>query len=80
MMVAFSGAFISFNTICLSWLDKSFPSVTMTYVIVTLGKDLSSQDRQIVLKEMNAPENATIIEVTNDEEHKYLGDYIPKAL
>ncbi len=22
---------------------------------------------------MNAPENATIIEVTNDEEHKYLG-------
>ncbi|ATH92231.1 hypothetical protein ACH95_07055 [Bacillus glycinifermentans] len=48
-------------------------------VIITLGKDLSAQDRQKVLNEMNAPENATIIEVTNAEEHKYLGDYIPKA-
>ncbi|MGR3289223.1 MULTISPECIES: DUF1002 domain-containing protein [Bacillus] len=48
-------------------------------VIITLGKDLSAQDRQKVLNEMNAPENATIIEVTNAEEHKYLGNYISKA-
>ncbi|WP_077736556.1 DUF1002 domain-containing protein [Bacillus sonorensis] len=57
----------------------SFADAAAGDVIITLGKDLSAQDRQKVLNEMNAPDNATIIEVTNAEEHKYLGDYIPKA-
>lgn len=69
-----------FTALCLLIFPQvSFADAAVGDVIVTLGKDLSSQDRQKVLKEMNAPENATIIEVTNDEEHKYLGDYIPKA-
>lgn len=48
-------------------------------VIVTLGEDLTKEQQQTIVNEMNAPENATIIKVTNEEEHKYLGDYIPKA-
>ncbi|MGX1900858.1 DUF1002 domain-containing protein [Thermolongibacillus altinsuensis] len=48
-------------------------------VIVTLGENLTEQQKQQVLKEMNAPENAEIITVSNAEEHKYLGDVIPKG-
>lgn len=48
-------------------------------VIITLGSDLTEQQKQDLLKEMNAPENPQIVTVTNEEEHKYLGDYIPKA-
>ncbi|CUB21605.1 hypothetical protein BN2127_JRS3_02739 [Bacillus safensis] len=48
-------------------------------VIVTLGQDLTPADRQKVLDELNPPENATKIEVTNKEEHEYLGKYIPRS-
>jgi uncharacterized protein YpuA (DUF1002 family) len=48
-------------------------------VIITLGEDLSQEQEQSILNEMKAPENATIIKVSNEEEHKYLGDYISKA-
>ncbi|MGE6629463.1 DUF1002 domain-containing protein [Bacillus sp. NPDC077027] len=48
-------------------------------VIVTLGQDLSAADRKKVLEELNPPENATTIEVTNKEEHEYLGKYIPSS-
>lgn len=48
-------------------------------VIVTLGQDLTAADRQKVLDELNPPENATKIEVTNKEEHEYLGKYIPSS-
>ncbi|MFS0656412.1 DUF1002 domain-containing protein [Bacillus sp. 179-C3.3 HS] len=48
-------------------------------VIVTLGQDLTPADRQKVLNELNPPEHATKIEVTNKEEHEYLGKYIPRA-
>lgn len=49
-------------------------------VIVTLGKDLTPQQRFAILNEMNVVENDTpIIEVTNAEEKKYLGSYISPA-
>ena len=48
-------------------------------VIITLGEDLKEEDKQKLLEEMNAPENAQIISISNAEEHQYLGDYIPKA-
>ncbi|WP_044747954.1 DUF1002 domain-containing protein [Bacillus alveayuensis] len=48
-------------------------------VIITLGENLTEQEKQQVLNEMNAPENAQMITVSNAEEHKYLGDVIPKA-
>lgn len=48
-------------------------------IIITLGENLSEQQRQTLLQEMNATEDNQIITVSNEEEHKYLGNYIPKA-
>lgn len=44
--------------------------------IVTLGSDLKESQKSEMLREMNADENAEIIEVTNKEEYKYLGDVL----
>lgn len=49
-------------------------------VIVTLGKNLTPQQREQLLKEMEVDESVEIIEVTNEEEHQYLGSYISKRL
>ena len=48
-------------------------------VIVTLGADLSNADRQKVLDELNVPDNATQVTVTNKEEHEYRGKDISNA-
>ncbi len=48
-------------------------------VIITLGENLTEQQKQQVLNEMNAPENAQIITVSNAEEHKYLDGVVPNA-
>lgn len=50
-------------------------------VIVTLGEDLSAEQKQTVLKDMGI-ENENDIEIvyiTNEEEHQYLGSYIPAS-
>lgn len=44
--------------------------------IVTLGADLKEEQKSEMLREMKADENAKIIEVTNKEEYKYLGDVL----
>ncbi|SDI33218.1 DUF1002 domain-containing protein [Natribacillus halophilus] len=46
-------------------------------IIITLGEDLSAEERETVLSEMDGDENDDIIEVTNEEEHEYLGEFIP---
>lgn len=48
-------------------------------VIVTLGEDLSEEQKQDLLKEMDVPSDVETINVTNEEEHQYLGEYISKA-
>ncbi len=48
-------------------------------IIITLGEDLSEQQREDILNEMEAPDNPEIVTVTNEEEHQYLGNYISKA-
>jgi uncharacterized protein YpuA (DUF1002 family) len=49
-------------------------------VIVTLGKDLTMDQKDQILNEMNVNEDeANIVYVTNEEEHQYLGDYISDA-
>ncbi|MDQ0205576.1 DUF1002 domain-containing protein [Alkalicoccobacillus murimartini] len=45
-------------------------------VIVTLGADLSPAQREDLLEEMEVAEDVETLEVTNEEEHIYLGDYI----
>ncbi|WP_347549577.1 DUF1002 domain-containing protein [Pseudalkalibacillus hwajinpoensis] len=49
-------------------------------VIVTLGEDLTEDQKQKLLEEMEAPKDVMTVPVTNEEEHQYLGDYISKAL
>lgn len=45
--------------------------------VVTLGKDLTGTQRDAILKEMGVVENQVkIIEVTNQEEYQYLGNYM----
>ena len=46
--------------------------------IVTLGESLSAEQKESILKEMDVDdeEQVTIIYVTNEEEHNYLGEYI----
>lgn len=44
--------------------------------IVTLGKDLTSTQREEILRELNLSDDAKIIEVTNKEEYEYLGDVL----
>ncbi len=61
------------------------PSVVMADavpgdVIVTLGEDLSEQQRQQLLDEMEVnEEDVLVISVSNEEEHQYLGDYVAAA-
>lgn len=48
-------------------------------MIITLGENLTDAQKKQVLEDIGAGDNAQIITVSNEEEHKYLGDYIPKA-
>ena len=45
--------------------------------VVTLGKDLTKAQRDKLLAEFGSKPDAQIIEVTNQEEHKYLGGTLP---
>lgn len=49
--------------------------------IVVLGEDLTSAQQNELLKEMGveSPDDVQITTVSNADEHKYLGDYIPAA-
>lgn len=48
-------------------------------VIVTLGEDLTTAQKEQLLKEMDVSEDIEPVYVTNKEEHDYLGDLISKA-
>ena len=49
-------------------------------VLVTLGADLTPKQKEDLLNDMKVDqETAQIVEVTNEEEHQYLGSYMPKA-
>ncbi|MCC0758875.1 DUF1002 domain-containing protein [Bacillus sp. BRTN] len=57
----------------------SFADIIEGESIVTLGENLSEQQKQDLLKERKAPKDATIITVSNAEEHKFLEGIVPKA-
>lgn len=69
---------------CVAFLLFAFPSLSYADavvgdMIITLGENLTAQQKETILNEINATEQDQIITVSNEEEHKYLGDYIPKA-
>lgn len=65
---------MSFNPI------RSFADMAEGDMIVTLGENLTEEQKNLLLSEMGAPENVQIVTVSNQEEHKYLGKYIAKSL
>ncbi|WP_322622470.1 DUF1002 domain-containing protein [Aedoeadaptatus coxii] len=48
-------------------------------VILSLGQNLTDSQREEMKKRFGAKEGDQIIEVTNAEEHKYLGEFVPEA-
>ncbi|BAM48330.1 DUF1002 domain-containing protein [Amphibacillus xylanus] len=62
-------------------IPTAFADAIAGEIIVTLGEDLSQDQKDAILKEMGIDdkEKVTIIYVTNEEEHNYLGDYIPAS-
>jgi uncharacterized protein YpuA (DUF1002 family) len=48
-------------------------------MIITLGENLTEEQKHALLSEMNVSEDAQIITVSNAEEHQYLGNYITKS-
>lgn len=58
----------------------AFADVAVGDMVVTLGENLTDEQKNMLLAEMNAPEDALIITVSNAEEHQYLGNYIAKSL
>lgn len=58
----------------------AYADVAVGDMIVTLGENLTEEQKQLLLTEMKAPDDAQIITVTNAEEHQYLGSYISKSL
>jgi uncharacterized protein YpuA (DUF1002 family) len=59
--------------------SKMFADAAPGDVIVTLGQNLSDEQKNSLLEEMDAPADVQTVTVTNEEEHKYLGQYISKA-
>lgn len=48
-------------------------------VILSLGQNLTAEQRADLLKKFDATEEDQIVEVTNAEEYEYLGDYVPAS-
>jgi uncharacterized protein YpuA (DUF1002 family) len=59
---------------------RSFADLAEGDMIVTLGENLTKDQKDKLLKEMDAPQDVQIVTVSNQEEHQYLGKYVAKSL
>ncbi|MGG4267960.1 DUF1002 domain-containing protein [Peribacillus simplex] len=66
--------------LCLLLPYKAFADAAVGEMIVTLGENLTNEQKNMILSEMKAPNDVEVLTVTNAEEHEYLGDYIAKRL
>nr|WP_260402062.1 DUF1002 domain-containing protein [Peribacillus simplex] len=66
--------------LCLLLPYKAFADAAVGEMIVTLGENLTNEQKNMILSEMKAPNDAEVLTVTNAEEHEYLGDYIASRL
>ncbi|MFJ7754791.1 DUF1002 domain-containing protein [Peribacillus muralis] len=66
--------------LCLLLPYKAFADAAVGEMIVTLGENLSKEQKNMILSEMKAPNDVEVLTVTNSEEHEYLGDYIASRL
>ena len=61
------------------------PSITLADLqrgdmVVTLGENLTAEQKKLLLAEMDAPDNVDIVTVTNEEEHNYLDGKVASRL
>ncbi|WP_233269386.1 DUF1002 domain-containing protein [Alteribacillus sp. YIM 98480] len=56
--------------------SAAFADAVEGEVTVTLGEDLSEEQRSSLLEEMDVTEDVEVVTVTNEEEHDYLGEYM----
>ncbi|WP_412762705.1 DUF1002 domain-containing protein [Peribacillus frigoritolerans] len=66
--------------LCLLLPYKAFADAAVGEMIVTLGENLTNEQKNMILSEMKAPNDVEVLTVTNAEEHEYLGDYIASRL
>ncbi|MCZ0871638.1 DUF1002 domain-containing protein [Peribacillus sp. AS_1] len=66
--------------LCLLLPYKAFADAAVGEMIVTLGENLTNEQKSMILSEMKAPNDVEVLTVTNAEEHEYLGDYIASRL
>jgi len=59
---------------------RSFADMAEGDMIVTLGENLTEEQKNNLLEEMGAPKDVQIVTVSNQEEHQYLGKYVAKSL
>jgi uncharacterized protein YpuA (DUF1002 family) len=59
---------------------RTFADMAEGDMIVTLGGNLSDDQKNKLLSEMGAPKDVQIVTVSNQEEHQYLGKYVSKSL
>lgn len=58
----------------------TFADIAEGDMIVTLGENLTEDQKNSLLSEMGAPNDVLIVTVSNQEEHQYLGKYVSKSL
>jgi uncharacterized protein YpuA (DUF1002 family) len=63
----------------LSLASVTFADVAEGDKIITLGENLTNEQKEQILSELEATDTTQIITVSNQEEHKYLGNLLPKA-
>jgi uncharacterized protein YpuA (DUF1002 family) len=68
--------------LAVSFLIPSIASADMQRgdMVVTLGENLTQEQKKLLLAEMDAPKDVEIVTVSNSEEHKYLDGKIASRL
>lgn len=65
---------------CLLLPYTAFADAVAGDMMVTLGQDLTTEQKNMLLSEMNAPNDVKTVTVSNAEEHQYLGKYISNSV
>lgn len=65
--------------VMLSLASVTFADVAEGDKIITLGENLTNEQKEQILSELEATDTTQIISVSNQEEHNYLGNLLPKA-
>ncbi|KNF07994.1 hypothetical protein CLPU_10c00480 [Gottschalkia purinilytica] len=61
-------------------MTSSVFATSSNKVVVSIGKDLNKEQREQMLDLFGVDENVNIVEVTNSEERKYLGNHVSSKL